>query len=242
LYDRPVIPAWVVIAAAGWLAFAELTRRILNNPRGEVLSGMYWMSIRWYARAVHRLRAEGQRALRRERHPGALVVVVNHTAGIDPVLVQASCFFEIRWVMADDMRTPAMEGFWEYGRIIFVDRKKGGTGGTREIVAHVKGGGVIGIFPEGGIERPARTLLPFQPGVGFVVRRTGARVLPVWIDGTPMALPTAWASLVTPSRARVRFGELIDYSDAGLDAAGIAADLQRRFAEWSGWPVKAAEG
>jgi 1-acyl-sn-glycerol-3-phosphate acyltransferase len=145
-------------------------------------------------------------------------------------------------VMADDMRTPAMEGFWEYGRIIFVDRKKGGTSGTREIVAHVKGGGAIGIFPEGGIERPARTLLPFQPGVGFVVRRTGARVLPVLIDGTPAGLPTAWASLVTPSLARVRYGELIDYSGSRLDAAGIAADLQRRFQEWSGWPVKEGEG
>lgn len=230
---------WVFIAAAAWLVLAELSRRFVDNPRREIPAGMYWTVSRWYAHAVHGLRAEGQPELRRRKHPGPLVIVVNHTAGVDPVLVQSCCDFEIRWVMAQDMRTRALEDFWSYGRIIFVDRQKGGTAGTREIVAHVKAGGVIGIFPEGGIERPARTLLPFAAGVGFVVRRTGAPVLPVWIDGTPMALPTAWASLVTPSAARVRFGELIDYSGTKMDAEEIAADLQRRYQEWTGWPVKA---
>jgi 1-acyl-sn-glycerol-3-phosphate acyltransferase len=236
----PVLPlGWVLIAAAAWLVWAELSRRFIDNPRREIPAGMYWTLSRWYAHAVHGLRAQGQEGLRRRRHPGPLIIVVNHTAGVDPVLVQSCCDFEIRWVMAQDMRAAALEDFWSYGRIIFVDRQKGGMQGTREIVAHVKGGGVIGIFPEGRIERPGRTLLPFEAGVGFVVRQTGAPVLPVWVDGTPGGggLPTAWASLVRTSRSVVRFGELIDYSASRLDAAGIAADLRRRYREWTGWPV-----
>jgi 1-acyl-sn-glycerol-3-phosphate acyltransferase len=231
----------MLIAALAWLILAELSRRFADNPRGAgaIPAGMYWTLSRWYAHAVHRLRAQGQEGLRRQRRPGPLIIVVNHTAGVDPVLVQSSCDFEIRWVMARDMSTPAMEAFWEYGRIIFVDRKKGGTAGTREIIAHLKEGGVIGIFPEGAIERPARTLLPFAAGVGFVVRRTGAPVLPAVVEGTPAGLPTAWSSLVRTSRSRVTFHDLIDYSGTRLSAEEITADLQRRYQEWTGWPVNA---
>jgi 1-acyl-sn-glycerol-3-phosphate acyltransferase len=232
------VTPWLA-AAALWLLYAELARRVLMNPRREFASGLYWHFSRLYARGFHRLRARGQEALREREDAGPLIVVMNHTAGVDPVLVQAACAFEIRWVMAQDMRTPALEDWWRYGRVIFVDRQRGGTAGTRDILAHLKAGGVIGIFPEGAIERPARTLLPFQPGVGFIIRRSGALVLPVLIEGTPAGLPTAWASLTRPSRARLSFGEILDYAQTDLTAEQIARDLQARYRAWTGWAVKA---
>jgi 1-acyl-sn-glycerol-3-phosphate acyltransferase len=229
----------VILIVAGLFVWAELSRRLLHNPREDVPTGIYWYFIRAYARLFHRLRAEGQEELRRRRTAGPLIVVCNHTAGIDPVLVQASLHFEARWVMAADMKA-GLDKLWEFGGIIFVDREKGDLTGTREAIRHVKAGGVLGIFPEGRIERPARTLLPFQNGVGFIIRRCGAPVLPVVIEGTPDA-PTAWGSIYTPGRARVRFLDLIDYSKTKLSAEEITADLQRRYQEWTGWPVNADE-
>ena len=76
--------------------------------------------------------------------------------------------------------------------------------GAREAIKHVRGGGVLGIFPEGGLERPARTILPFQAGVGLIIRRTEAPVLPVVVSGTPIA-DQAWTSLVRFSSSVVTF-------------------------------------
>jgi 1-acyl-sn-glycerol-3-phosphate acyltransferase len=165
------------------------------------------------------------------RVAGPLVVVANHTAGVDPVLLQAVVPFEIRWLMALDMRHPTGEWLWQLTRIIFVSRAAPSPAGTREAIQHLRGGGVLGVFPEGGIERPRGTVKPFLPGVGFLIRRTGVPVLPVVIEGTPNTR-AAWTSLLRCSRATLTFMRPIDYSKAGLDAAGITDDLRRRYVEW----------
>jgi len=120
--------------------------------------------------------------------------------------------------------------------VIFVSRTSRDSIGAREAIRHLRGGGVIGIFPEGGLERPAYQLLPFQPGIGLLIKRTGARVLPVLVDGTPQVDP-AWASLWKPSRSRLRFKPTLDYSHSDLSAAEIANDLRQRFMEWTGWAL-----
>jgi hypothetical protein len=58
---------------------------------------------------------------------------------------------------------------------------------------------VIGVFPEGRLERPERHLLPFLPGLGVMIKRTRASVLPIVIEGTPQT-ETAWASVLASQR------------------------------------------
>ncbi|MFN0133537.1 MAG: lysophospholipid acyltransferase family protein [Phycisphaerales bacterium] len=227
---------WATIFAGGWLVWAALCRRLLDNPSGDVYTGLAWYLTRHYSRLFHRLRVEGIEHLPRGKRPGPLVVVMNHTAGIDPILVQAVCRFPIRFVMATDMRHPAGEWFWRWREVIFVDRVKGEATGAREALRHLARGGVLGIFPEGGIERPPSRLLPFQPGVGLILARAKAPVLCVTIRDTPSS-PTAWQSLVTPSRSVVTFHPTF-LPDPGQSAKEIAADLQRRFREYTGWDVR----
>lgn len=150
-------------------------------------------------------------------------------------MIQASVPFHIRWMMAEDMRLGQLEWLWQWLEVIFVSRTSRDSIGTREAIRHLRQGGVIGIFPEGGLERPPFHLMPFQAGVGLLIKRSGARVLPAIVDGTPQVDP-AWASLWRPSRTRVRFKPTLDYSGLDLSPAEIAADLRRRFAEWTGWP------
>ncbi len=83
-------------------------------------------------------------------------------------------------------------------------------------------------------------LLPFIPGVGLIIAKTGAPVLPLVIEGAPYAA-TAWGSLFKPSRTRVRVMPLISYPKEGMKPEQIARDLERRYAEWTGWPVAAPE-
>lgn len=218
-----------------WGLWAWVARWIMDNPRGDFETGLVWRLLQVYVRVVHRVRVRGTAHVPAEPEPGPMVVIANHTAGVDPLLIQAVCPFFIRWMMALDMRLPAMEWFWRWSEVISVDRDGREVAAAREAVRYLRDGGVIGIFPEGNLERPHRHILPFLPGVGLLISRTGARVLPAIIDGTPQVDP-AWSSLWRLSRATVRFLPEISYEGTGLGPAEIAADLRRRFVEASGWP------
>lgn len=209
------------------MAFAFACQHLeRNNPRQDVVAGVLYAFGRWYARHRHRLQVFGTQHLP-GNNLGPLIVVANHTAGIDPLLVQTACPFEIRWMMAADMRHPRGEPFWQWMKIIFVDRTRPDTTALRLAIRHVKAGGVLGIFPEGKIERPKGQLLPFQRGVGTLVKQTGAAVLPVLIEGTPDA-ETAWGSILKRSQSRVTFLEPVCYGKSDPSAQEIAADLRSR--------------
>ncbi len=239
---------WLSILVVAWLVWAAVARLVLAGPRRDpydLIDGALMAFLAVYLRAVHRVRHEGTPHLRAAEAAHTqgrpIIVVANHTAGIDPLLVQlATRRFEIRWMMASDMRIPALEPLWAWARIIDVERYSGDPASARAALRHLargtSQGRALGIFPEGGIERPTEHLLPFLPGVGLLVRRSGALVLPVLIDGTPQVDP-AFASLWHPSRSRVRFGEPIDYAHTDLKPAEIVADLQQRYLDWSGWPL-----
>ena len=221
------------------LSFAFGVRWVLAaSTRDDILTGVVLRVFQFYARLVHRLRISGREHIPQTKNAGPLIVIANHTAGVDPVLIQSACPFEIRWLMAQDMKVGWLDKLWDWSRIIFIDRSHvGGAAGIREASAHVKSGGVIGIFPEGRIERPARTLFPFLPGVGVLIARTGARVLPVIVDDIPQVDP-AWASLWTPSSASIRVMPIIDYASEGgrMAPRKIVDDLHQRFQDWTGWP------
>ncbi|HWO94356.1 MAG TPA: lysophospholipid acyltransferase family protein [Dehalococcoidia bacterium] len=216
-----------------WLAWALLCEALRNNPRGDATTGLVYHALRIYAFAFHRLRVAGMEHVPLDRRPGPLVVVCNHTAGIDPILVSAAVPFEIRWMMGRDMMRTDLRDIWEWLRIIPVNRKGRDFAGVREAIRHLSEGGVIGVFPEGGLERPPRRLRPFRHGVGFLISRSRARVLPVWITGTPQIDP-AWASLRKPSRSRITFGPVMDF--AGRSPEEITAEIEAWFARTSGWP------
>lgn len=257
LVDSLAAILWAGAGVAGWLLWALAAHALLRNPRRDPAYGLGLFLTRLYVRLVHRLEVVGRENIPdAQSHDavapgptvgaagGPLVVMVNHTAGVDPVLVQAACPFEIRWMMAKDMMLPALNAWWRWIRIIPVERAGDGVAGSdptaaREALSHLMGGGVVGVFPEGGIERPARTLRPFMPGVGLLVKRAKARVLPVILEFTPQT-SSAWGSLLRTSRSRITFLPVVD---PHLPAAGkvraeeITQQLFELYVKATGWPT-----
>jgi 1-acyl-sn-glycerol-3-phosphate acyltransferase len=224
-----LLAAILLPLAAGFVA-----ARGLRDPT-DPATGLLYLLGRVYARLVHRLTIRTEPGALSDLN-GPLIVVCNHTAGVDPILVSSGCPRRVAWLMAEDMRLARLDWFWRWQRVIFITRDKEGRKGLRDALGTLQSGGCIGIFPEGRLERPHNRLLPFNPGVGMLVKRTGARVLPVIIEGTP-EVARAWDALWTASDASVRFMRPISYADSKLSPAEIAADLQHRFAAWTGWPV-----
>lgn len=239
--------AAVTILALAYIAFAALANALASSTTRDedgtpdITAAAIIRTFQLYARAVTRLRVDNPEHIPPHRTgtttPGQpLIVVVNHTAGIDPVLVQAACnAFEIRWIMAADMRTPRLEPLWTFGKLIFVDRDDPKPDALKQALKHLKRGGCIGIFPEGAIARPPRQLLPFNNGVGFLARASGATVLPAVVEGTPPA-PSAWASIGKPANASVTFLEPVTYARKQTPE-DIASDLRRRFKDATNWPL-----
>lgn len=232
--------SWIIPAAL-WLAWAGICRWLENNPRGDGFSGLAWHLNHLYCRVFHRLRVSGRENIPLSRRPGALVVVCNHTAGIDPLLVAAAVPFYVRWMMGLDMMLERFRGFWEWVEIIAVNRRGRDMAGTREAVRHLERGGVLGVFPEGGLERPAGRLRRFHEGVGFIIARTEAPVLPVWIHGTPQVDP-AWASLWRRGHAQLTFGPVMHFAGRTLAPAEITREIQEWFERVSGWPAEKRSG
>jgi 1-acyl-sn-glycerol-3-phosphate acyltransferase len=211
-------------------------------------AGLVWI-MRTYTRLWHRLDAYGMDSipdlgLRSDasgRPIGGkrpVIVIANHTAGIDPLLIQAAIDFEPRWMMAADMRARILEPIWQYAQIIFVDRSKRDASSLREALRHLKAGGCLGVFIEGHIAKPPRHLLPFKEGAGLLIRKSGALVVPVVVDGTPEA-DSAWGSIFRRSHSKVHVLEPVDYTSGGLadlNASQITADLRERFQRATGWP------
>jgi 1-acyl-sn-glycerol-3-phosphate acyltransferase len=203
-----------------------------------------WGASQVYVRLVHRLRVEGAEhiagAIAARGRERALVLVSNHTSGADPLLIQAAFPIRVRWMMMRGMMVPALDRLWNWLEIIPVGQDGRDTLALRSGLRHLRDGNVVGIFAEGGIERPYATIMPYQAGAGLLALRSGARVLPVVISGTPRS-DSALAGLVRTSRAVVRFLPVRDYAKSGLDAAGIALDLEQEAARVLGWPRSGRE-
>ncbi|MCP4837392.1 MAG: 1-acyl-sn-glycerol-3-phosphate acyltransferase [Phycisphaera sp.] len=242
----PTIAIWVVAGSVVWIILwmwliPHATRRVRSALDGRIgdgpLVGTIDLLSCCYCRWVHRVRFEGFERLPdafRRGGEGGGIVVANHTAGMDPMLVQTGIRRLIRWMMWADMMAPALDFAWKAGQVLPVRHGHEDSTTLRQAVRHVKEGGIIGLFPEGAIVRPPGEIRPFQPGVGLLARLTRAPVLVLWIHDTPYA-ETAWGSLARPSRAVVEFVDVLDLSKE-KDATVATEMLRDAIARRSGWP------
>jgi 1-acyl-sn-glycerol-3-phosphate acyltransferase len=220
----------------------------VHNPRQDPIYGLGLAVIWLYSKLFHRLKVDGRQNLPERQSNGGspdiqplafplagpltgpLIIVSNHSAGIDPILIHAELRADIRWMMARDMMLDSLDGLWKWLGVIEVDRQRKDTASAREAINILKSNGIIGIFPEGGLARPPGAVMPFHPGIGLLISKTQAPVLPIFIEGTPQVDP-AWASLWRFSRSRIHIMPVQHYPRT-MRHAEIVADLETKYREW----------
>ncbi len=225
-----MIAGWVGLVVAGYGVAWWLSR----GPGRDPLFGLLWRVTQVYLRIVHRARYRGLEHVPRSFEPGGLIVVANHMSGIDPLLIQAACPFMLRWLMAEEMMATQLDWLWRLLRIIPVARDGKDLAPVREAIREVRGGGVVGIFPEGGIV-PTEEIRPFYEGVGLIIARAKAPVLLCLVEGAPRT-EDSFHALKQPSRSRLTFIDRIDFGEE-RDPRVITDTLQQRLADAAGWPL-----
>jgi long-chain acyl-CoA synthetase len=182
-----------------------------------------------------RLRARGTGTL----PAGPFLLCPNHVSDLDALMVAGALPAAVRERLAWAAARSRVFGNPVFPRLartvqVFPVDDRVPTVAVDLAVETLGAGGAQVWFPEGW-RSPDGTLLPFQPGVGHVILRSGAPVVPVLISGTLEALPRD-RRLPRPAKVTVTFGAPIpaatlrSESAAGPDdAAGIAEALHARY-------------
>ena len=162
------------------------------------------------------------------------VIVCNHRSSVDPFFVQRSTQRPIHWMVAREYVVhPALRWFLTACEVIPVNRGGIDTAATKIALRYVREGGVIGMFPEGRINRTDDLFIPVRPGAAVVAIKTRAIVLPCYLQGAPYG-GTAWSPLFMPARVKVRYAQTIDAADyaarieAGEDEERVTRELLTR--------------
>lgn len=136
------------------------------------------------------------------RHPerlpktGPTVLVANHRSLLDGILLVALSDRPVAFVAAAYLFQIPVVG-WIVRQVAV---PTGSVVGTRQTLAHLGAGGLVALFPEGGV-RVTDSLENLGDIAAYVAAKTGAAVLPVAIRGAGDVLPLGryW-----PRRRRVQ--------------------------------------
>lgn len=115
---------------------------------------------------------------------GPCIIAANHCSFFDPPLVGVACKRAIHYLARKSLlEWPVLGPIFPDLNVIPVDRKNADRSALMGAIRVVKNGGAVLIFPEG-TRSPDGKLQPAQPGIGMIVAKTGAPVVPVRIFGS----------------------------------------------------------
>ncbi len=159
------------------------------------------------------------RIYHRERAPrtGPVILAANHTSFIDPLLIGSSlprqlCYMARESAFHHPLGGPILRSW----NSIPVDRDGGGGKGLRAIFDRLLAGNGILIFPEGTRSRSGR-IQPARAGIGFVILKSTAPVVPVRVFGMFEAYGRH-LTLPRPRPVTVKFGVPVDFTALRAEA------------------------
>ena len=166
---------------------------------------------RIYFKTCYNFKVEG---LENIPKTGALIIAGNHLSNADPPAIGsfAGLVRDSRFVAKKELfSVPGLGWFFRRSGYIPVDRARtiGDMGALKEVVAALEQGQSVVMFPEGTRSRTGKPQKP-KSGIGFLVYKTGAPVLPVKVEGT---FGWPWVRKI-----RVKFGTVMHLEkDASLE-------------------------
>ena len=140
---------------------------------------------RVYFRTFYNFKVEG---LENIPKTGALLIAGNHLSNADPPAIgcMAGLVRDSRFVAKKELfSVPGLGWFFRHCHYIPVDRARqiGDFGALKEVVNALENNESVVMFPEGTRSKTGKPQKP-KSGIGFLVYKTGAPVLPVKIEGT----------------------------------------------------------
>jgi len=149
-----------------------------------------------------------------ERVPceGPMILAPNHVSYTDPAFVAVAMRrLVIGLARESAFKVPVGGSLLRSWHAIPVDRDGASGKGLRTILQRLREGNAVGIFPEG-TRSPDGQLQDAQPGIGLLILKSEAPVVPVHLHGAF----EAWGRHLTvprPHRVELTFGEPMDFAE-----------------------------
>lgn len=143
---------------------------------------------------------------------GGTIIASNHVSFLDPPLVGSAfrepIYYFARKTLFDH---PVANFLFTRVRALPVDQGKPELSVLKKIIALLRDGEKVVIFPEGERSWDGKLKMEGQPGVGMIVSKSRVPVLPVRLFGPEKALPRG-AKKVTRHPVTLVVGEPIDFT------------------------------
>ena len=188
------------------------------RPRGSFYYSIWGLALGLVA-ALFRMRVEGQ-----ENVPlrSGLVLASNHASYVDPILIGVAAKRELCYVTkAEVFPIPVLGWLIRKLNAHPIDRSRGDRGALRVFEQILRSGKALFLSPEGTRNKSGEFLKP-KAGIGLLVHRTAATVVPVYVYGTAKV----WRSLLGLDRIVIRFGRPMQFSPEA-DAADRRVSYQQ---------------
>ena len=162
----------------------------------------------------------GMRVVHPERmvEHGPLILAVNHSSFFDPPLAgicsRRGVYFLARKTL---LKWPFFGPLFPAMNVIPVERDGNDMSALREVIKKIKEGNGVVLFPEGTRSKDGN-IQPGRAGIGLVIAKTGAPVLPMRIFGAYDAFPKNAKGLQFP-QITVVIGEPLHFSPEEITSA-----------------------
>ena len=179
----------------------------------------YWLGYnlsRWLARLFF-----GFRIIHRERviQTGPVILAMNHQSFFDPPLAGNACDRPIYFLAKKSlMNVPILGWLLPKLHVIPVNLEGGDRSALKALIRILRAGDCALVFPEGSRTYDGN-LQPALPGLGLLIAKTRAPVVPMRIFGAFEVWPIG-GKMRFSGRIKIVVGEPIYFSDADLENGG----------------------
>lgn len=134
---------------------------------------------------IFRLKVTGQENIPQD---GPFIIVANHSSLLDPVILGVSIRPKIIFVAAAYLFKIHWLGYLLRKANSIPVQGENDISSLKRALKILRAGGVLGIFPEGGIDRQ-KDNLPVKAGAAFLATKIGVPIVPIKIKGADQVLP-----------------------------------------------------
>jgi 1-acyl-sn-glycerol-3-phosphate acyltransferase len=158
---------------------------------------------------------------------GGVILAANHASFLDPPIVGAGLDRDINYLARQSLfRFPIVKQILHSWNSVPVDRDGGGAKGLKIILDRLLGGAGIILFPEGTRTHDGQ-LQPAHAGIGLIVAKSEAPVVPVHVFGTF----EAWGrnhKVPRPKKVIVRYGQPMRFEKLRAEAKTCTKDRLKK--------------
>ncbi|MBV9875008.1 MAG: 1-acyl-sn-glycerol-3-phosphate acyltransferase [Verrucomicrobia bacterium] len=166
------------------------------------------------AKLGFRLRTYGQENLIED---GPAILASNHASYLDPPLVGVCCRKDVYFLARKSLfERPVMGPIIAQLNTVPVDRDRGDVGAIRAMIKLLKSGNRVLVFPEGTRSKDGN-LQPARAGVGLLIAKSLAPVVPVRVFGSYAALPRSGGIRFVPITVVIGKPLFFTKQDLGTD-------------------------